>query len=228
MNDSLNTALIAAAWRNDVDDAVRLIEQGADVNATDSTIQSAYLIATSEGFLDLLELTLEHGADIAAKDSYNGTGLIRAADRGHALVVGRLLLARIEVDHINNLGWTALHEAIILGDGSERYVDCVRLLLAKGADPLLASQRDGVSPLDHAESRGFGTIATTIRHVIESDPPIDATDALIAAAKHGDADGLVAALRTGATLAEMSPTAIGQQAGHENIVRLLTALVGNR
>ena len=31
---------------------------GADVNAQDDTQQSAYLIATSEGFLDLLELTL--------------------------------------------------------------------------------------------------------------------------------------------------------------------------
>ncbi len=88
MNDSLNRDLIAAAWRNDVEEATRLIEQGADVNATDETVQSAYLIATSEGFNSLLALTLQHGADVSARDSYNGTGLIRAAERGHAFTVG--------------------------------------------------------------------------------------------------------------------------------------------
>lgn len=154
MND-LDQALITAAWRNDVAEAAHLIEQGADVNAKDDTIQSAYLIATSEGYLDLLTLMLQHGADVDAKDSYNGTGLIRAADRGHADIIGCLLRAGIEVDHINNLGWTALHEAIILGNGDQRYVDCVRLLLAGGADPSLASRRDNVTPLRHAESRGF-------------------------------------------------------------------------
>lgn len=233
MNGNLNDALIAAAWRDDVDEASCLIEQGADVNAKDTTIQNAYLIATSEGYLDLLTLTLENGADIGAKDSYNGTGLIRAADRGHAFVIGRLLQAGIEVDHINNLGWTALHEAIILGDGGQRYVDCVRLLLAGGADPNLPSQRDGASPLEHAESRGFGTIAKTIRNVIQSDPPKDATDALFAAARDGDTDGVVIALRAGAKLASpnqdgMTPMAIAQEAGDQNLVRLLNALNRDR
>ena len=53
-----------------------------------------------------------------SKDTFNGTGLIRAAERGHADIVGRLIQADVEVDHVNNLGWTALHEAIILGDGT--------------------------------------------------------------------------------------------------------------
>ena len=88
------------------------------MNAKDNTVQSAYLISTSEGYLELLNLTLEHGADVDSKDSFNGTGLIRAADRGHADIAGRLVQADVEIDHINNLGWTALHEAIILGDGS--------------------------------------------------------------------------------------------------------------
>lgn len=66
-----------------------LIAQGADVNAQDATQQSAYLVTTSEGYLDLLELALAHGADVQAKDSFNGTGLIRAGERGHTGVVGR-------------------------------------------------------------------------------------------------------------------------------------------
>ena len=77
-----NEALIAAAWDNDVEAARRLIEAGADVNHQDGSRQSAYLIATSEGHLDLLELTLANGADVTALDSFNGTGLIRAAEQG--------------------------------------------------------------------------------------------------------------------------------------------------
>ncbi len=48
-------------------------------------------------------------------DSFDGTALIRAAERGHWDVVGRLLQTDLAVDHVNNLGWVALHEAIILG-----------------------------------------------------------------------------------------------------------------
>ena len=96
--------LIEAAWDNDVRRARRLIDRGADVNWRDESVQSAFLIATSEGYLDLLELTLARGADVTLHDSFDGTGLIRAAERGHWDIVGRLLQTRIAVDHVNNLG----------------------------------------------------------------------------------------------------------------------------
>ena len=160
--DELNRQLIEAAWADDVDAARDLIEQGADVNHQDGTRQSAYLIATSEGYVDLLELTLDNGADVGTLDGFNGTGLIRAAERGHHDVVARLLETDIEVNHINNLGWTALHEAILLGDGSERYVETVRLLLDHGADPSLPTS-EGQDPLVLAENRGQDEVAALLR-----------------------------------------------------------------
>ena len=78
--------LIAAAWDDDVVRARRLIARGADVNAQDATQQSAFLIAASEGYVDLLDLTMQHGADLDSKDSFNGTALIRATERGHAAI----------------------------------------------------------------------------------------------------------------------------------------------
>src|SRR4030095_3870039 len=149
----LNQQLIKAAWDNDLRRARDLIARGADVNAKDNTVQSAYLIATSEGHLELLNLTLRHGADVDSKDSFNGTGLIRAADRGHADIAGRLVRANVKINHINNLGWTALHEETILGDGSGRYVDTVRVLVAARADLRLPSQPDQISPLEHATTK---------------------------------------------------------------------------
>jgi uncharacterized protein len=198
----LDRRLIAAAWDNDVPAARALIDAGADVNAQDPTRQSAYLIATSEGHLRLLDLTFRNGADVRSLDSYRGTGLIRAAERGHADVVGRLLQEDIAVNHVNRLGWTALHEAIILGDGSPRYVDTVRLLVAGSADVGLPSRRDGVPPIDHALSRGLTDIAQVLR---AADRPeqmsrAQADERLLRAARRGDPDGAALALRAGADL----------------------------
>ena len=198
----LDQQLIAAAWDNDLRRARSLIARGADVNAKDRTVQSAYLISTSEGYLELLNLTLQHGADVDSKDSFNGTGLIRAADRGHADIAGRLIQAGVEIDHINNLGWTALHEAIILGDGSGRYVDTVRVLVAAGADLRLRSQRDQITPIEHATSKDYREIAQVLRAALEADRPSkqQANRRLLAAAESGDVTAAALALRAGATL----------------------------
>ena len=160
----LDQRLIAAAFANDVERARELIAQGADVNVKDDTQQSAYLIATSEVGDDprLLELTLANGAKVNDKDRFNGTGLIRAAERGHARIVRRLLETDIEADHVNRLGWTALLEAIVLGEGGPRHVATVRALVDGGAG-VNVPDSDGVTPLAHAEERGQEEIARILR-----------------------------------------------------------------
>ena len=68
-------------------------------------------------------------------------------------MVRDLIRAGATLDHVNNLGWTGLLEAIILSDGGEKHQQIVKDLLAAGADVNLAD-RDGVTPLQHARSRG--------------------------------------------------------------------------
>lgn len=162
------TALVRAAYGNHVATARLLVAAGSDVNRADQTLQSPYLIATSEVGDDvrLLELFLASGARVNAKDRFNGTGLIRAADRGHHRICARLIAAGIDLDHVNSLGWTALHEAIILGDGSPRYVRTVRVLVDGGVDVNIPSARDGLTPLQHAQSRGYGRMATILRAAV--------------------------------------------------------------
>ena len=157
------TALVAAAYGNHVDVAGRLIDAGADVDTQDASRQSAFLIATSEVGDDprLLELTLANGADVDAKDSYDGTGLIRAADRGFVRIVRRLLETDMAVDHVNRLGWTALLEAVILGSGDRAHTEVVRLLVEGGADIRLAD-REGVTALQHARGRGQAEIVSIL------------------------------------------------------------------
>lgn len=158
----LDEQLRAAAWKNDVTGATELLKRGADVNAKDSTVQSAYLIATSEGYLDLLRLTLRHGATVNDKDSWNGTGLIRAAERGHALVVGQLLQADIDRDHVNRIGYQAMHEAVWLGQNNQDYVDTVRVLVAGGVELDRPSKGEGMTPVQMAEQRGFPHLNTVL------------------------------------------------------------------
>ena len=234
---ALDQQLRDAAWANDVAAARNLIARGANVNAKDETQQSAYLVTTSEGYLDLLNLTLDHGGDVASKDSFNGTGLIRAGERGHAGVVGRLIRAGVEVNHVNRLGWTALHEAIILGKGTSAYDDTVRVLVAGGADVRLPSRRDGVAPLDHARSKGYARQVATLEKAIRQDAagPVDKAEAnrrLLAAAAAGDADAVALALRAGADQEttddrRRTPLLLAATNDRTDVARVLVALGAN-
>ena len=112
--------------------------------------------------LGLLRLTLAHGANVHFTDSYNGTALIRAAHHGHIEVIAELLKTGIKVDHVNRLGWTALLEAIILGDGGPRHTETLRLLIEARADVNIAD-RSGDTPLAVARRRGFSAMVRMLR-----------------------------------------------------------------
>jgi ankyrin repeat protein len=194
----LNERLRDASWANDVAEARRLIRRGANVNAKDETVQSAYLICTSEGYLDLLRLTLRNGAKIGDKDSWDGTGLIRAAERGHHAVVGELLQAGIVRDHVNRIGYQAIHEAVWLGEDTEDYATTLRVLVAGGVQLNQASRDQGLTPLQMAQRRGYEGLEKVLTRITSTRPPDHADVALLRAATRGDADGVALALRAGA------------------------------
>lgn len=102
------------------------------------------------------------GADVEARDGRRRTALLLAAAADHVEYVREVLKTGIDVDHVNDLGWTGLLEAVILGDGGERHQEVVRLLVAAGADVDLAD-RDGVTPLAHAVAKGRTEVAALLR-----------------------------------------------------------------
>lgn len=225
----LDEELIEAAWADDVPTARRLIRRGADVNWRDDSVQSAFLIAASEGYLDLLNLTLDNGADVDLHDSFDGTALIRAAERGHWDIVGRLLQTDIEVDHVNNLGWVALHEAIVLGADTPEYVATVRALIAGGADLTITPERDGIAPVDHARQRNQDAAAAALERAVREGEIGDPDAALLRAASGGDADGVALALRAGADVETRdargrTPLLLASAADQVSAARVLLAL----
>ena len=153
------TPLHVAAFASQ-DDALRaLATAGADLDALENSAYDVVTIAAVANDVALLELALSLGAGAGNVTSpYDGTALIAAAHLGHHEVVERLVSAGAPLDHINNLGWTALIEAVILGDGGSDHVATVRHLLAAGADTSIGD-RGGVTPLEHARARGFEDLA---------------------------------------------------------------------
>jgi ankyrin repeat protein len=142
------------------DEALRVLaEAGADMNALDHQAYDVVTMAAVADDPELMSLAIELGGDPRLTTSpYRGTALIAAAHLGHAEVVRRLIAAGAPLDHVNNLGWTALLEAVILGDGGSDHQQVVRLLLEAGADRSIAD-RDSATPLAHARARGYSEIA---------------------------------------------------------------------
>lgn len=157
-------AHVAAFASND--EALRaLAAAGADMNALENSAYDVLTIAAVADDPELVALALELGnrADLVTSP-YDGTALIAAAHLGHVEVVRHLIAGGAPLDHVNNLGWTALMEAVVLGDGGPAHVATVAALIEAGADPAIAD-RDGVTPRAHAEARGYAEIAEIIRRV---------------------------------------------------------------
>lgn len=152
------TPLMVAAFRRDAAVARALIEFGANVNALEHQSYDVITIAAVQNDLEIVQLAIASGGNARAITSpYGGTALIAAAHLGHVEIIEALIAARAPVDHVNNLGWTALLEAILLGDGGSRYQATVEALIKGGAN-LQLGNRDGATPLSLARTKGYAGI----------------------------------------------------------------------
>jgi uncharacterized protein len=153
------TPLHVAAFLRRHDAARTLMRLGADPNALDAERYDILTIAAVNDDLEMLNIALAAGANAGAITSpYAGTALIAAAHRGHVEIVRALIAAKAPLNHANNLGWTALLEAVVLGNGSTKYTAVVEALAKAGAD-VNVPDRHGSTALSHARNRGYSQIA---------------------------------------------------------------------
>ena len=158
------TVLLIATHLRENEIVQLLLENGADSNAKDNQNYDMITIAAVNNDIEIINIGLRHGADPGAITSpYLGTALIAAAHLGHVETVDTLIKAGAPLDHVNNLGWTALIESIVLGDGGPSHVSVLQLLVDSGAN-LTLSDRDGRTPLQLAKQYGFTQMIKLLEH----------------------------------------------------------------
>jgi ankyrin repeat protein len=149
------TPLHVAAFAGRHDAMRALVKAGADPNALESDRYDIVTIAAVANDLPTVELALALGCRATNITSrYDGTALIAASHLGHVEVVRALIRGGAPLDHVNNLGWTALIESIVLGDGGPRHTATLNALVNAGANVNLPD-RSGRTPLGLARARGY-------------------------------------------------------------------------
>ena len=156
------TPLHVAAFMRKPDAARALMHLSADANALEAQKYDIVTIAAVADDVPMLKAALEGGCKAGNITSpYYGTALIAAAHLGHDEVVRTLIAAKAPLDHVNNLGWTAVIESIVLGDGGKRHVATLKALIDAGANINLAD-RSGETPLTLAKRRGFNEMVAIL------------------------------------------------------------------
>lgn len=149
------TPLHVAVFRKHHKAAETLIRLGANPNALDLQRYDIVTIATVQDDLEMLKIALAGGARPGnVTTQSDGTALISAAHLGHVEIARTLIEAKAPLDHLNQLGWSALIVAVVLGNGSKNHVDMVDLLVKAGADTEIKDRR-GMTALGHARTRGY-------------------------------------------------------------------------
>jgi uncharacterized protein len=149
------TPLHVAAFMQKPEAVRALMRLGADANALEAQKYDIVTIAAVANDVPMLKIALDGGCRATNITSpYQGTALIAAAHLGHDEVVRTLIAARAPLDHVNNLGWTAVIESIVLGDGGKDHVATLKALVDAGANVNLAD-RSGDTPLTLAKRRNF-------------------------------------------------------------------------
>ncbi len=121
---------ITAIEEGDHDTVEKLLQKKLPIDIRIGPYQkTALLLAAGKGYTPIVQLLVQHGADINAKDNYGKTALIIALHAQHT-EIARYLLAHDANSHAKDiLNNTALMHAAYRG-----YTHIVQRLIAKGQD----------------------------------------------------------------------------------------------
>lgn len=159
--------LMAVVDSGDENLVAKVIEAGAYVDMVDKHGWTAFHFAISEGKnLTMLDVLLDHGADVNFRDLTGGSPLLKVAMRGNdateyggfnpLILASYLLKHGAKANSVDNNGVSVLSWAVINSP-----VECVRLLLEHQADPNSAD-RDGWTPIHRAAREGLREVISLL------------------------------------------------------------------
>ncbi|TVQ82573.1 MAG: hypothetical protein EA357_08965 [Micavibrio sp.] len=143
-----------AVRRGRVDQVLKYLEDGQDVNAYNISRQTALHVAVSEGNTDMFRVLLQNKADpyLAADDTYGTTVIDRIISRDAVDMLDILRKAGIDLNKPDSRGETPLYKAV-----AEDKPETVKKLLLWGADPLRA-EAGQMTPVMLAFKRGYSEV----------------------------------------------------------------------
>jgi len=218
--------LLLAAKAGDLEGVRVALKDGADINVSNTSGETALFLAADQGQLDVVKFFLEKGALVNTKDStYGATALCMAAQNGHAEIVKLLLANGAEVNDQLRDGRTALWQAANKGR-----TEVVRVLLENGANVQMKRTADAVTPLIIAAQDGHTDV---VRLLLKNGSDVNAktkgtgVTPLMLAAGDGHFDLVKLLIENGADVNSVATTNkvpalwMAAQNGHTDIVELL-------
>lgn len=152
------TPLMIAADRGSLLGVERLLDAGADPNATDPDGFTALMVAANRGATPVVERLIGAGADVDARDDEDYTALHFAVMSRSQGAVRALLRAGAEAGARTAKGWTPLHSAAAKGGA-----DLVADLLAAGAPVDVQDANACTALMGAADAGSPETVAALLR-----------------------------------------------------------------
>ncbi len=207
-----DSQLCAAAFRGQLRVANYLLDHGAEINGRPGG-KPPIIIAALSDQMTMVELLLNRGANVEARENGSGdTALITAIRSGYLSVVQVLLAHHADVNAKSPGDITPLHLAAQKG-----YADIAGLLITNGAD-VNAADKNGYTPLYGAATAG-NTPVMEVLMARKADVNARANDGktpLYAAVERGQLGAAALLLKNGA---DVNATWSGSRPLHDAVIR---------
>ena len=151
-NEVGQSPLHLAVLNNQLSVAAYLLNKGFSPNKKDENLLPPFIAAAANGLTDMFELLLTFSPDLKQVNRFGGTALLPSSEKGFIQVVQKALDAGVPVNHVNRLGWSALLEAVVLGNEGFLFRDIVSELMSHGADALI-KDFDGKTAIEYGTER---------------------------------------------------------------------------
>lgn len=168
VNDRGQSPLMVATLKNNLSLSAIFLNFGFDPNQKDDNELSPFVAAAANGFDKIFKLLCLYEPDKFQFNRFGGTALIPSSEKGYLKTAQLALDYGVPVNHQNRLGWSALLETVILGDGGFLYQDIVRELIEHGGDAQM-KDFEGLTSLAHAKAKNQNEIVQIIKLVHEDD-----------------------------------------------------------
>lgn len=134
----IDTRLLESVANGDLNAVRQCVESVADINAVNNDDETALMIASKKGYLEIVKYLVENDFEVNARVMFgNETALILASQCGHLEIVKFLISKGADKNTQDYSGFTALMWASVRG-----YFQIVQCLVECGVDANIIN-RDG-------------------------------------------------------------------------------------